>query len=227
MLVQFLYFSICVNHLYFHFFFFLSLSFKSLQPGSYCGEVIHTGSSLMRPHFDKHVKNPTLGKIQDRVEDSPEEEEDEESQPPSPAESPPQSMAPPVATIRPQTVSTITTTSSSSISSPPQLSPTAKERGYDSMEADKCPREECPLSKQVHFHCVKADCQYATENVELMMDHKTNEKLIFDSFKQCSRKLDCHRPGCKYNMLHKHFHCMHQGCHFSFLQVNICHLGSS
>ncbi|XP_071840384.1 zinc finger protein castor homolog 1-like isoform X3 [Apostichopus japonicus] len=191
----------------------------SLQPGSYCGEVIHTGSSLMRPHFDKHVKNPTLGKIQDRVEDSPEEEEDEESQPPSPAESPPQSMAPPVATIRPQTVSTITTTSSSSISSPPQLSPTAKERGYDSMEADKCPREECPLSKQIHFHCVKADCQYATENVELMMDHKTNEKLIFDSFKQCSRKLDCHRPGCKYNMLHKHFHCMHQGCHFSFLQV--------
>ncbi|PIK40359.1 putative zinc finger protein [Apostichopus japonicus] len=128
-------------------------------------------------------------------------------------------MAPPVATIRPQTVSTITTTSSSSISSPPQLSPTAKERGYDSMEADKCPREECPLSKQIHFHCVKADCQYATENVELMMDHKTNEKLIFDSFKQCSRKLDCHRPGCKYNMLHKHFHCMHQGCHFSFLQV--------
>ena len=171
----------------------------------------------MRPHFDKHIKNPTLGKIQDRLEESAEEEE-ESLQPPSPANtppSPPQSMAPPVATIRPQTVSNPS-------SSPPQggVSVTAKERGYESIGADKCPREECPLSKQTHFHCVKAECQYATENVELMMDHKTNEKLIFDSFRQCSRKVDCGRPGCKYNMLHKHFHCMHQGCHFSFLQVS-------
>lgn len=178
----------------------------SIKPGSWCGEVIHTGSSLMRPHYEKHRKNPNLEKIQDRVEEPIEAL----SEPSSPRTISPQITAPPVATIRPQTVTN---------NSPSHASQSQRSTGYESYEAEKCPRENCPLSKQSHFHCTKAECQYATENMELMLDHKTNEKLIFDSFKQCSRKVDCQRPGCKYNMLHKHFHCMHQGCHFSFLQV--------
>lgn len=166
----------------------------------------------MRPHYDKHRKNPNLEKIQDRVEEPVEAL----SEPTSPRTVSPQVTAPPVATIRPQTVTN---------NSPSHASQSQRSTGYESYEAEKCPRENCPLSKQSHFHCTKAECQYATENMELMLDHKTNEKLIFDSFKQCSRKVDCQRPGCKYNMLHKHFHCMHQGCHFSFLQVRMisCH----
>ena len=103
----------------------------------------------------------------------------------------------------------------------PQPPPSAAaDKGYSQLAPGKCAKPECPLVGQKHFHCTRTECNFATESPDMLHDHKSNEKLIFDSFRQFSRKLDCRRPGCKYNLLHKHYHCMHQGCQFSFLQVN-------
>eukprot|EP00057_Strongylocentrotus_purpuratus_P030440 XP_781684.2 PREDICTED: zinc finger protein castor homolog 1 [Strongylocentrotus purpuratus] len=170
----------------------------SLKPGNYCGEVVHTGSSLMKPHYEKHHQNPELESIRHSDTDKP-----------AFVGAPIDQTQPPKVVLKDQTMKWFT--------APPPAQ--ANDNGYCKVDPGKCSKTECPLVGQKHFHCTRSECNFATESPDMLHDHKSNEKLIFDSFRQFSRKLDCRRPGCKYNLLHKHYHCMHQGCQFSFLQI--------
>ncbi|XP_071476914.1 uncharacterized protein [Diadema antillarum] len=169
----------------------------SLKPGSYCGEVVHTGSSLMKPHYEKHRQNPDLEAIRHSEVEKPGYLGTPVSQPP------------PKVVLKDQTMKWFPQTPTNP----------SGDKGYCKLDGGKCTKPECPLIAQMHYHCTRPDCNFATESHDMLHDHKSNEKLIFDSFRQFSRKLDCRRPGCKYNLLHKHYHCMHQGCQFSFLQI--------
>ncbi|XP_038076204.1 zinc finger protein castor homolog 1-like isoform X2 [Patiria miniata] len=189
----------------------------SLKPGIYCGEVVHTGSSLMRPHYEKHKMNPELESIHISAVSFAEVQ----------ARSTPKTSNNPASA----TISTPTHTQSSDPSEVPGSTPAtdllpstsspgvASSEGFITCEPDVCTVEDCPHRAKQHYHCTRGDCQFATESQDMLRDHKVNESVIFQSFRQMSRKMDCRRPGCKYNLLNKHYHCLHQGCNFSFLQI--------
>ncbi|XP_022090253.1 zinc finger protein castor homolog 1-like isoform X2 [Acanthaster planci] len=189
----------------------------SLKPGIYCGEVVHTGSSLMKPHYEKHKMNPELESIHISAV--------------SFSEAQAQSTLKAPTTLAPASKSTATHTQSCDANEVPGSVPVtdllpstsspgvASGEGFITCEPDVCTVEDCPHRAKHHYHCTRGDCQFATENQDMLRDHKVNESVIFQSFRQMSRKMDCRRPGCKYNLLNKHYHCLHQGCNFSFLQI--------
>ncbi|XP_033107700.1 zinc finger protein castor homolog 1-like [Anneissia japonica] len=93
------------------------------------------------------------------------------------------------------------------------------EPGFVKFRENQCTSGDCQFVAEVHCHCTRLDCNFTTNAASKMKEHKINENIAFESFKQFSRKMDCRRPGCKFNLWKKHFHCLHLGCNFSFLQV--------
>ncbi|XP_071946208.1 zinc finger protein castor homolog 1-like [Antedon mediterranea] len=99
------------------------------------------------------------------------------------------------------------------------ISEISREQGFVRFNANECTSPECQFITEVHCHCTRPECNFTTNAASKMKEHKTNENIAFESFKQFSRKADCRRPGCKFNQWKKHFHCLHLGCNFSFLQI--------
>ncbi|XP_071805727.1 zinc finger protein castor homolog 1-like isoform X2 [Asterias amurensis] len=190
----------------------------SLKPGIYCGEVVHTGSSLMKPHYEKHKLNPELESI--HISAVTFSEAIAQSAPKASSNPTPATKTTVSESSDQQAASEVTSSVQATDLLPSTSSPgVAPGEGFITCEPDVCTVEDCPHRAKQHFHCTRGDCQFATESKDMLQDHKVNESVIFQSFRQMSRKLDCRRPGCKYNLLNKHYHCLHQGCNFSFLQI--------
>ncbi|XP_059397302.1 zinc finger protein castor homolog 1 isoform X4 [Carassius carassius] len=47
--------------------------------------------------------------------------------------------------------------------------------------------------------------------------HEKAERRAANGFKYFTKREECGRPGCKYNQVNSHFHCIRDGCQFSFL----------
>ncbi|XP_077998745.1 zinc finger protein castor homolog 1-like [Glandiceps talaboti] len=159
----------------------------SVREGDYCGHVLNTfNAHYMKIHLLKHKNSPDIVKIDD---------DDSKSQP---------------------SISSSFYTSGKNHSSPPQRYKHGVNYGYVLYKANRCPISDCHLKNRAHFHCTKTDCRYTTTSAAKMNEHKWNENAAYDGYKQLSRKVDCKRTGCKYNLIKKHFHCIRPGCKFSF-----------
>ncbi|XP_070562081.1 zinc finger protein castor homolog 1-like isoform X2 [Ptychodera flava] len=159
----------------------------SVNSTDYCGHMVNTfNSHYMKIHQMKHKNSPHLTRI----------DEDE---------------------AKPVTLATRNVYSGSkSHSSPPARYKHGVNYGYVLYKANRCPITDCHLRNRAHFHCTKTDCHYMTTSAAKMNEHKWNENAAYDGYRQLSRKIDCKRAGCKYNMIKKHFHCIRPGCKFSF-----------
>ena len=174
----------------------------------------------MKPHYEKHKLNPELESI--HISAVTFSEAMAQSAPKASSNPTPATKTTVSESSDQQAASEVTSSVQATDLLPSTSSPgVAPGEGFITCEPDVCTVEDCPHRAKQHFHCTRGDCQFATESKDMLQDHKVNESVIFQSFRQMSRKLDCRRPGCKYNLLNKHYHCLHQGCNFSFLQVSI------
>ncbi|MEQ2157306.1 hypothetical protein GOODEAATRI_000439 [Goodea atripinnis] len=87
-------------------------------------------------------------------------------------------------------------------------------------ENDPCLATDCKYSNKFHFHCLFGNCKYVCKTSgkaeSHCLDHiNPNNNLVNvrDQFSYYSLQCLC----CKYNQVNSHFHCIREGCQFSFL----------
>ncbi|XP_006145507.1 zinc finger protein castor homolog 1-like [Tupaia chinensis] len=72
-----------------------------------------------------------------------------------------------------------------------------------------------------HYHCLRSGCYFVT-NITTKLPwhikkHEKAERRAANGFKYFTKREECGRLGCKYNQVNSHFHCIREGCQFSFL----------
>ncbi|XP_056897992.1 zinc finger protein castor homolog 1 isoform X7 [Takifugu flavidus] len=84
-----------------------------------------------------------------------------------------------------------------------------------------CPNQHCEFRMRGHYHCLRPGCYFVT-NITTKLPwhvkkHEKAERRAANGFKYFTKREECGRLGCKYNQVNSHFHCIREGCHFSFL----------
>ncbi|XP_036316947.1 zinc finger protein castor homolog 1 isoform X2 [Pipistrellus kuhlii] len=84
-----------------------------------------------------------------------------------------------------------------------------------------CPSQHCEFRMRGHYHCLRTGCYFVT-NITTKLPwhikkHEKAERRAANGFKYFTKREECGRPGCKYNQVNSHFHCIREGCQFSFL----------
>ncbi|XP_045714488.1 zinc finger protein castor homolog 1 isoform X3 [Phyllostomus hastatus] len=84
-----------------------------------------------------------------------------------------------------------------------------------------CPNQHCEFRMRGHYHCLRAGCYFVT-NITTKLPwhikkHEKAERRAANGFKYFTKREECGRLGCKYNQVNSHFHCIREGCQFSFL----------
>ncbi|XP_052396338.1 zinc finger protein castor homolog 1 isoform X1 [Carassius gibelio] len=84
-----------------------------------------------------------------------------------------------------------------------------------------CPNQHCEFRMRGHYHCLRPGCFFVT-NITTKLPwhikkHEKAERRAANGFKYFTKREECGRPGCKYNQVNSHFHCIREGCQFSFL----------
>ncbi|XP_068094876.1 zinc finger protein castor homolog 1 isoform X3 [Hyperolius riggenbachi] len=84
-----------------------------------------------------------------------------------------------------------------------------------------CPNQHCEFRMRGHYHCLRSNCYFVT-NITTKLPwhvkkHEKAERRAANGFKYFTKREECGRLGCKYNQVNSHFHCIREGCQFSFL----------
>ncbi|XP_061638059.1 zinc finger protein castor homolog 1 isoform X6 [Phyllopteryx taeniolatus] len=84
-----------------------------------------------------------------------------------------------------------------------------------------CPNQHCEFRMRGHYHCLRPGCYFVT-NITTKLPwhikkHEKAERRAANGFKYFTKREECRRLGCKYNQVNSHFHCIREGCQFSFL----------
>uniref|UniRef100_A0A8C2YXV4 Castor zinc finger 1 n=1 Tax=Cyclopterus lumpus TaxID=8103 RepID=A0A8C2YXV4_CYCLU len=84
-----------------------------------------------------------------------------------------------------------------------------------------CPNQHCEFRMRGHYHCLRPGCSFVT-NITTKLPwhvkkHEKAERRAANGFKYFTKREVCGRLGCKYNQVNSHFHCIRDGCQFSFL----------
>ncbi|XP_069774592.1 zinc finger protein castor homolog 1 isoform X2 [Narcine bancroftii] len=84
-----------------------------------------------------------------------------------------------------------------------------------------CPNHQCEFRMRGHYHCLRPFCNFVT-NITTKLPwhvkkHEKAERRAANGFKYFTKREECGRLGCKYNQVNSHFHCIRDGCLFSFL----------
>ncbi|XP_039611544.1 zinc finger protein castor homolog 1 isoform X3 [Polypterus senegalus] len=84
-----------------------------------------------------------------------------------------------------------------------------------------CPNQQCEFRMRGHYHCLRPNCCFVT-NITTKLPwhikkHEKAERRAANGFKYFTKREECGRLGCKYNQVNSHFHCIREGCQFSFL----------
>ncbi|KAJ3587150.1 hypothetical protein NHX12_013540, partial [Muraenolepis orangiensis] len=84
-----------------------------------------------------------------------------------------------------------------------------------------CPNQHCEFRMRGHYHCLRPGCYFVT-NITTKLPwhvkkHEKAERRAANGFKYFTKREECGRMACKYNQLNSHFHCIREGCQFSFL----------
>ncbi|XP_040182280.1 zinc finger protein castor homolog 1 isoform X3 [Rana temporaria] len=84
-----------------------------------------------------------------------------------------------------------------------------------------CPNQHCEFRMRGHYHCLRSNCYFVT-NITTKLPwhvkkHEKAERRAANGFKYFTKREECGRLGCKYNQVNSHFHCIRDGCQFSFL----------
>uniref|UniRef100_W5MHS6 Castor zinc finger 1 n=1 Tax=Lepisosteus oculatus TaxID=7918 RepID=W5MHS6_LEPOC len=84
-----------------------------------------------------------------------------------------------------------------------------------------CPNQQCEFRMRGHYHCLRPGCYFVT-NITTKLPwhvkkHEKAERRAANGFKYFTKREECGRLGCKYNQVNSHFHCIREGCQFSFL----------
>ncbi|XP_055240210.2 zinc finger protein castor homolog 1 isoform X4 [Gorilla gorilla gorilla] len=84
-----------------------------------------------------------------------------------------------------------------------------------------CPNQHCEFRMRGHYHCLRSGCYFVT-NITTKLPwhikkHEKAERRAANGFKYFTKREECGRLGCKYNQVNSHFHCIREGCQFSFL----------
>ncbi|XP_073795204.1 zinc finger protein castor homolog 1 isoform X15 [Danio rerio] len=84
-----------------------------------------------------------------------------------------------------------------------------------------CPNQHCEFRMRGHYHCLRPGCYFVT-NITTKLPwhikkHEKAERRAANGFKYFTKREECGRHGCKYNQVNSHFHCIREGCQFSFL----------
>ncbi|XP_012646866.1 zinc finger protein castor homolog 1 isoform X1 [Microcebus murinus] len=84
-----------------------------------------------------------------------------------------------------------------------------------------CPNQHCEFRMRGHYHCLRTGCHFVT-NITTKLPwhvkkHEKAERRAANGFKYFTKREECGRLGCKYNQVNSHFHCIREGCQFSFL----------
>ncbi|XP_056364417.1 zinc finger protein castor homolog 1 isoform X5 [Oenanthe melanoleuca] len=84
-----------------------------------------------------------------------------------------------------------------------------------------CPNQHCEFRMRGHYHCLRPGCCFVT-NITTKLPwhvkkHEKAERRAANGFKYFTKREECGRLGCKYNQVNSHFHCIREGCQFSFL----------
>nr|XP_036855548.1 zinc finger protein castor homolog 1 isoform X4 [Manis javanica] len=84
-----------------------------------------------------------------------------------------------------------------------------------------CPNQHCEFRMRGHYHCLRTGCYFVT-NITTKLPwhikkHEKAERRAANGFKYFTKREECSRLGCKYNQVNSHFHCIREGCQFSFL----------
>uniref|UniRef100_A0A8B9IA56 Castor zinc finger 1 n=1 Tax=Anser brachyrhynchus TaxID=132585 RepID=A0A8B9IA56_9AVES len=84
-----------------------------------------------------------------------------------------------------------------------------------------CPNQHCEFRMRGHYHCLRPGCYFVT-NITTKLPwhvkkHEKAERRAANGFKYFTKREECGRLGCKYNQVNSHFHCIREGCQFSFL----------
>ncbi|XP_067826482.1 zinc finger protein castor homolog 1 isoform X3 [Heptranchias perlo] len=84
-----------------------------------------------------------------------------------------------------------------------------------------CPNQQCEFRMRGHYHCLRPSCNFVT-NITTKLPwhikkHEKAERRAANGFKYFTKREQCGRLGCKYNQVNSHFHCIRDGCQFSFL----------
>ncbi|XP_029291611.1 zinc finger protein castor homolog 1 isoform X3 [Cottoperca gobio] len=84
-----------------------------------------------------------------------------------------------------------------------------------------CPNQHCEFRMRGHYHCLRPGCFFVT-NITTKLPwhvkkHEKAERRAANGFKYFTKREVCGRLGCKYNQVNSHFHCIRDGCQFSFL----------
>ncbi|XP_038629616.1 zinc finger protein castor homolog 1 isoform X3 [Scyliorhinus canicula] len=90
-----------------------------------------------------------------------------------------------------------------------------------------CPNQQCEFRMRGHYHCLRPFCNFVT-NITTKLPwhikkHEKAERRAANGFKYFTKREECSRlgkkenEGCKYNQVNSHFHCIREGCQFSFL----------
>ncbi|XP_074874266.1 zinc finger protein castor homolog 1 isoform X2 [Carettochelys insculpta] len=84
-----------------------------------------------------------------------------------------------------------------------------------------CPNQHCEFRMRGHYHCLRPGCYFVT-NITTKLPwhvkkHEKAERRAANGFKYFTKREECSRLGCKYNQVNSHFHCIREGCQFSFL----------
>ncbi|XP_063799932.1 zinc finger protein castor homolog 1 isoform X2 [Pseudophryne corroboree] len=79
----------------------------------------------------------------------------------------------------------------------------------------------CEFRMRGHYHCLRPNCYFVT-NITTKLPwhvkkHEKAERRAANGFKYFTKREECGRVGCKYNQVNSHFHCIRDGCQFSFL----------
>nr|XP_033777838.1 zinc finger protein castor homolog 1 isoform X2 [Geotrypetes seraphini] len=84
-----------------------------------------------------------------------------------------------------------------------------------------CSNQHCEFRMRGHYHCLRPGCYFVT-NITTKLPwhikkHEKAERRAANGFKYFTKREECARLGCKYNQVNSHFHCIREGCQFSFL----------
>ncbi|XP_016129418.1 zinc finger protein castor homolog 1-like isoform X1 [Sinocyclocheilus grahami] len=95
-----------------------------------------------------------------------------------------------------------------------------------------CHNQHCEFRMRGHYHCLRPGCFFVT-NITTKLPwhvkkHEKAERRAANGFKYFTKREECCRPAsiiitsrqikrCKYNQVNSHFHCIREGCQFSFL----------
>nr|CAH8860562.1 unnamed protein product [Trichobilharzia regenti] len=88
-----------------------------------------------------------------------------------------------------------------------------------------CPDSNCPYftTRKEHYHCVKPRCYTASDSLDVMNTHRREfhqYTSIEQGFEYFDTSIDCRRPICHNNKVHKHFHCIYPNCDYTFVRAS-------